>query len=72
MKEIELLFLSSVLKSILSTLGISTFQTGKENEGVEKQKADIETIQHITKIKKSKQTWDGSSQNEEYANKIER
>ena len=70
MKEIEIPIPSSVLKNISSTVDVSTIQNEKGNDGVEKkQKADIETIQRITKTNKSKRKRDETAQNEEYAKK---
>ena len=41
----------------------------KENEGIEKQKADTEAIQHITKTKKSIRTRDETLKNKECTKK---
>ena len=57
-------------KNISSTVDVSTIQNEKGNDGVEKQKADIETIQRTTKTNKSKRKRDETSQNVEYAKKF--
>ena len=61
MKSIEEPYLTTLLNSIISNTDICTISNEKENEGIEKQKADIEAIQHITKTKKSIRTRDETS-----------
>ena len=69
MKSIKEPFLTTLLKSIMSNTDICRILNEKENEGIEKQKADIEAIQHITKTMKSIRTRDETLKNKECTKK---
>ena len=56
MKSIEEEFSSTLLKNMVSEIDVCSILNINENECVEKQKVNIEMIQHIEKSKKTKKS----------------